>query len=86
MSAAQEAQVKCSRCGCAGPLHREDEVVRGCQLAELRTALLAAQAVVAQARNVSPRICGAAQVLDERVRAYDAQMSYLPQALNGEPK
>jgi hypothetical protein len=37
MSAAEEAQQTCSRCGCAGPLHREDEVVRGCQLARLRT-------------------------------------------------
>lgn len=34
--------------------------------------LLAARAVVAQARNVSPRICGAAGVLDETVKAYDA--------------
>ena len=56
---------------------------RGCQLAELRTALLAAQSVVAQARNVSPRICGAAGVLDERVKAYDAAMARLPPGLNG---
>ena len=34
--------------------------------------LLAAREVVAQARNVSPRICGAAGVLDEKVKAYDA--------------
>lgn len=40
MSAAEEAQVVCSRCGFAGPLHREDEVVRGCQLAQLRDAIL----------------------------------------------
>ena len=31
----------------------------------------AALAVVAQARNVSPRHCGATQVLDEKVKAYD---------------
>lgn len=30
-----------------------------------------ARDVIAQARNVSPRICGAAGVLDERVKAYD---------------
>jgi len=40
MTAAQQAQHTCSRCGCSGLLHREDEVERGCQLAELRTALL----------------------------------------------
>ena len=34
--------------------------------------LLAARAVVAQARNVSPRICGAAGILNETVKAYDA--------------
>ena len=81
MTAAQEAERTCSRCGCAGPLHREDEVVRGCQLAELRTALKAAQAVVAQARNVSPRICGAAMVLDETVKAYDAVVVSLPESV-----
>lgn len=85
MTAAQESQQTCSRCGCAGPLHREQEVVRGCQIAQLRTALSAAQAVVAQARNVSPRICGAAGVLDERVKAYDAAMARLPRELSGVP-
>ena len=34
--------------------------------------LIASRAVVAQARNVSPRICGAAGVLDETVKAYGA--------------
>jgi hypothetical protein len=76
MTADQET--KCSRCGCVGALHREDEIVRGCQLAQLRAALQAAFAVVEQARNVSPRICGAAIVLDERVKAYEQVMSRLP--------
>lgn len=42
------------------------------RIATLERELLAARAVVAQARNVSPRICGAAGVLDETVKAYDA--------------
>ena len=46
MSAAQEAKQTCSRCGCAGPLHREDEVEVGCQLAELRTRILKLEEMV----------------------------------------
>ena len=42
------------------------------RIATLERELLAARAVVAQSRNVSPRICGAAGVLDETVKAYDA--------------
>jgi hypothetical protein len=38
------------------------------------TELAAARAVVAQARNISPRICGAAGVLDEKVKAYDSAL------------
>jgi hypothetical protein len=81
MTAAQEALQACSRCGCLGYLHREDEVERGCQLAELRTAFALAIAVVDQARNVSPRICGAAGVLDAKVKAFDDGMSRLPEWL-----
>ena len=36
------AEKICSRCGRAGTLHREDEVVVSCQLARLRADLLAA--------------------------------------------
>ena len=50
--------------------HGED-VLRG-RIATLERELVAARDVVAQARNVSPRICGAAGVLDETVKAYDA--------------
>ncbi len=41
----------------------------------------AALAVVAQARNVSPRHCGATQVLDEKVKAYDKVVAQDPQPL-----
>ena len=51
MSAAEEAQHTCSQCGCAGPLHREDEVVRGCQLAELRTKIHLANKLAASVRR-----------------------------------
>ena len=40
-------------------------------LRDIIVELQSARTVVAQARNVSPRICGAAGVLDERVKAYD---------------
>lgn len=49
----------------------------------LREALTAAQEVVAQARNVSPRICGAAMVLEEKVKAYDAVLGRMPQGALG---
>lgn len=42
---------------------------------------LAALDVVAQARNVSPRICGAAGVLAEKVKAYDTVVVQAPQPL-----
>jgi len=38
----------------------------------------AAAGVIAQARNVSPRICGAAQVLAEKVEAYDRAIGTVP--------
>ena len=57
MTAAQEAMKTCSRCGCAGPLHREDEVERGCQLAVLRTALSeAADVLEAAAANAAGHV------------------------------
>jgi len=68
MTAAQEAQRTCSRCGCEGPLHREGEVEVGCQLAELRTRLAAAEAGLwAVVNGIS-----AGWPIEQRYRIYDA--------------
>jgi hypothetical protein len=60
MSALQESTPTCSRCGCAGPLHREDEVERGCQLAELRTRILKLEALEKAVLDADLRcqVCG----------------------------
>ena len=81
MSAAQEAKQTCSRCGCAGPLHREDEVEVGCQLAELRTRILKLEdALSDSAPYVHDRACWEKW---ERVDLDDAAREAIEAALRG---
>jgi hypothetical protein len=57
MSAAEESTSSiCSRRGCAGPLHREDEVERGCQLAEMRTRIAELEAENTELRQIVARL------------------------------
>lgn len=48
----EEEDGSCSRCGCVSALHREDEVVRSCQLARLRTQVLILTGQLLDARSV----------------------------------
>jgi hypothetical protein len=74
MTAAEEDQVRCSRCGCDGYLHREDEVVHGCQLAELRSLLRSCRTILDQCGDVFELECGPERIAVKKCRTLVKQI------------